>query len=270
MLKFFRQIRRSIIEENKTSKFASPTFKYMKYAIGEIVLVVIGILIALQINNYNEYRNERLKERAYLERLKEDLISDKKFIKLNKDFYQDVFLAGSLVLNHAEGEENLNASNWDILTSYFHASQIWPIIMRNSTYEELKSSSELSLIRNVYLRNRLQYYHVGGLRRYSQTMGINPPYRKMVRGLIPSKVQNYMWDNCHITDVDTQIIKKCEPLFSEDEAGIILKDLKNNAKLIEELRFYMSNIKVGQSTLIEQGNLYDILIEEIEKDLSND
>jgi hypothetical protein len=47
MIKFFRHIRQSLILENKTGK-------YLKYAIGEIVLVVIGILIALQINNWNE------------------------------------------------------------------------------------------------------------------------------------------------------------------------------------------------------------------------
>ena len=49
MIKFFRNIRKTLMTEGKTSK-------YLKYAIGEIVLVVIGILIALQINNWNEYR----------------------------------------------------------------------------------------------------------------------------------------------------------------------------------------------------------------------
>ena len=47
MIKFFRKIRQNLLSEGKTGK-------YLKYAIGEIVLVVIGILIALQINNWNE------------------------------------------------------------------------------------------------------------------------------------------------------------------------------------------------------------------------
>jgi len=243
--------------------------KYARYAIGEIVLVVIGILIALQINNWNEYRKERLKERAYLERLKQDLNIDKESLILNKEFYQDVFVAGSLVLSHAEGDDNVSASNWDILTAYFHASQIWPILMRSSTYEELKSSGELSLIQNINLRNRLAFYHGSGLLRYSQTIGINPPYRKMVRGLIPSKIQNYMWENCHITDGDIQILKKCDPPISEDEAEKLLSDLSTKSKLIEELRFYMSNIKVGQATMFEQQKVCDMLITEIENDLED-
>lgn len=53
MIKFFKHIRKSLLMENKTSK-------YFKYAIGEIVLVVIGILIALQINNWNE--NKKIKK----------------------------------------------------------------------------------------------------------------------------------------------------------------------------------------------------------------
>ena len=72
MIKFFRRIRQNLIMENKTSK-------YFKYAIGEIVLVVIGILIALQINNWNENRKDKIKEHAYLTNLKKDILEDINF-----------------------------------------------------------------------------------------------------------------------------------------------------------------------------------------------
>ncbi len=65
MLKFFRRIRRTLLSENKFSK-------YLVYAIGEIVLVVIGILIALQINNWNENRKEAESERKLFANLKID------------------------------------------------------------------------------------------------------------------------------------------------------------------------------------------------------
>jgi hypothetical protein len=54
MIKFFRRIRQNLITENKAGKTTSSAGSYMLYAIGEIVLVVIGILIALSINNWNE------------------------------------------------------------------------------------------------------------------------------------------------------------------------------------------------------------------------
>ena len=69
MIKFFRHIRKSLLMENKTSK-------YFKYAIGEIILVVIGILIALQINNWNESRKLQEETNTYL---------NQKLVNLNED-----------------------------------------------------------------------------------------------------------------------------------------------------------------------------------------
>jgi len=66
MIKFFRKIRQNLLMENKTGK-------YLKYAIGEIVLVVIGILIALQINNWNEWRKDRMIEKSILLEFEDNL-----------------------------------------------------------------------------------------------------------------------------------------------------------------------------------------------------
>ena len=69
MIKFFRTIRQNLLKQGKTSE-------YLKYAIGEIVLVVIGILIALWINSlYQNYRNNKLAN-IYLNDFKRDLIAD--------------------------------------------------------------------------------------------------------------------------------------------------------------------------------------------------
>ncbi|MGB5357167.1 MAG: DUF6090 family protein [Eudoraea sp.] len=70
MIKFFRQIRQRLLIENPTNGRAG---RYLLYAVGEIVLVVIGILIALQINNWNEERKIRKIERRMLEELVENL-----------------------------------------------------------------------------------------------------------------------------------------------------------------------------------------------------
>ena len=70
MIKFFSKIRYSLIEQNKSGK-------YFKYAIGEIILVVIGILIALSINNWNENRKNSIKEIQFLEGFKNDLMANK-------------------------------------------------------------------------------------------------------------------------------------------------------------------------------------------------
>ncbi len=70
MIKFFRKIRYNLMEQNKTGK-------YLKYAIGEIALVVIGILIALSINNWNEDRIELKQEKNILSNLNTEFNENK-------------------------------------------------------------------------------------------------------------------------------------------------------------------------------------------------
>jgi hypothetical protein len=71
MIKFFRKIRQNLLMENKSGK-------YFKYAIGEIILVVIGILIALSINNWNEKRLNSKKEAVILENVHKEFMANKK------------------------------------------------------------------------------------------------------------------------------------------------------------------------------------------------
>ena len=69
MIKFFRKIRFELMSNNQTGR-------YFKYAIGEILLVVVGILIALQINNWNQERQKRSKEQLYLISFQNDLTNN--------------------------------------------------------------------------------------------------------------------------------------------------------------------------------------------------
>lgn len=95
MIKFFRNIRQSLIMENKTSK-------YLKYAIGEIVLVVIGILIALQINNWNQNRINKDYELKMLRELVEDLKLDTTFMNVQFKRIERFEESVNLVLNNPQ------------------------------------------------------------------------------------------------------------------------------------------------------------------------
>jgi len=87
MIKFFRKIRQNLLMENKTGK-------YLKYAVGEIILVVIGILIALSINNWNENRKIRNTEQQYLLTLKEEF-------SFNKDELKSIMNRNNLNFDYA-------------------------------------------------------------------------------------------------------------------------------------------------------------------------
>lgn len=76
MLNFFRRIRKSFFSENRSGTPSVPFGRYLKYATGEIILVVIGILIALGINNWNEDRKADNSEKIVLNNIAENLALD--------------------------------------------------------------------------------------------------------------------------------------------------------------------------------------------------
>ncbi len=146
MIKFFRKIRQKLLNENKFSK-------YLIYAIGEIILVVIGILIALQINNSNEIRKSRKKEISYLQNIKEDLnINSGKINSLIERRDKRTEIAHKLI-GHIEGEPVLDwhKFNLEIVKIY-----TWErFYQHNYTFQELISSGNLSYIQNDSIKTLL-------------------------------------------------------------------------------------------------------------------
>tara|TARA_R110002074_G_scaffold183097_6_gene348184 strand:+ start:801 stop:1553 length:753 start_codon:yes stop_codon:yes gene_type:complete len=93
MIKFFRHIRKSLLMDLPSRQAGNKTSKYFKYAIGEIVLVVIGILIALQINNWNENRAKSNKETAIL-------------ANIHKEFKENRIQLDSVIGEHKKTHNN--------------------------------------------------------------------------------------------------------------------------------------------------------------------
>lgn len=99
MIKFFRRIRQKLLKENRFSK-------YLLYAIGEIILVVIGILIALQINNWNEENKSNKKEEQYLTQLLNDFETNKQVLGYYKNGYNQQLKYLDVVLRHTGPKVN--------------------------------------------------------------------------------------------------------------------------------------------------------------------
>ena len=146
MIKFFRKIRQKLIVENRFNK-------YLLYAFGEIILVVIGILIALQINNWNEGRKERSREVNYLKNLKSDLVSE---IDNNEQFanYRYEKAKACTVLLNTEAPKTIE--DVQEYTDIYEKVFIWNTYLpNNNTFKELLSSGNLSLIENDSIKNAL-------------------------------------------------------------------------------------------------------------------
>ena len=150
MIKFFRQIRQNLIMENKSSKPALPAGRYLKYAIGEIVLVVIGILIALSINNWNDDRINKKIEHKILEEISIGLNQDLSDIELNINGHVAGLKACEYFLKIVNNEQVAT----DSIKYYYHYLTRDFISVQNiSGYESLKSKG-LELIRDdMYATN---------------------------------------------------------------------------------------------------------------------
>ena len=157
MIKFFRKIRQKLLNENKFSK-------YLLYAIGEIVLVVIGILIALSINNKNEQRKVKQFEYKILQDIETSLEGN--FFQLDAclNGNRKAILSADLILKHLE--ENLPYS--DSLDFHFSRSLSWcSPVFNNAGYESLKRYG-INLITNDSIRKNLGIYDSGWMETLAQ------------------------------------------------------------------------------------------------------
>ena len=147
MIKFFRKIRQNLLSEGKTGK-------YFKYAIGEILLVVIGILIALQINNWNENRKNEDKELAHLtgirHELKAQIINLENVVKVNESSLR---IIENVMNNYIEND---GFKNNDSLLYKFSQLLKSPVPSEIKTsFTEMLQSGEVKLISDDSLRNHI-------------------------------------------------------------------------------------------------------------------
>jgi len=154
MLKFFRKIRQNMINENKTGK-------YLKYAIGEIILVVIGILIALSINNWNEKRKDSILEKEYLTRLLEDIKFD---ISWSNIYILDRYKRKVESLENGKAYYQGNYVIKDTLQflkdiGYGGVFGNAALSLNTNTYNELISTGNLRKIENNTLRTEIINYY---------------------------------------------------------------------------------------------------------------
>ncbi|MBK7871908.1 MAG: hypothetical protein IPJ74_15130 [Saprospiraceae bacterium] len=147
MLRFFRNIRRRLLELGSLRK-------YLVYAIGEILLVVIGILIALQVNTWNQQRINRINEKYYLNQMMSDLAADSlSLYGLKKRMEKADTLINTLVkeLNTDDNQQEFNLA----LRNYINHVGGSFYVEHNSTYNEMMSTGTLGVIADPKLRNKI-------------------------------------------------------------------------------------------------------------------
>ena len=152
MIKFFRKIRYNLLSENKTGK-------YFKYAIGEIILVVIGILIALSINNWNENQKKYKNEAYTLQQLHQEAKQIITAIEGDMEIMSEYIEASKFAIKCLQNEKLIDND-----TAYFgkgvEGITFYPALsVPRNVYDEINSAGLLREIRSVEIRNTIAQYY---------------------------------------------------------------------------------------------------------------
>ena len=150
MINFFRKTRKQIADDNKP-------LKYMRYAIGEIVLVVIGILIALSINNWNQNQNEQNKIKEYAKLYIQDLEADILMTEINRKFIINVSDKIDSLVQSVQNKKIEEISNIDFLCMTFKILYR-PYEWNRSTIDQMKSSGSLQYIEDISISKKIREY----------------------------------------------------------------------------------------------------------------
>ena len=187
MIKFFRNIRHQLIKKGKTTN-------YLKYAIGEIVLVVVGILLALQINNWNVDRIDKIAENKFYVNLKAELTEDKLEIIGNIEYNIDdieklKYGVQIIEMNDRKSVDTLG----HISMSLFRYSDAY---IQNNLYNTILNSGEIKLVNNTKI--------IKGIRQLEETYLYINKMEDIHRDIVLNSGADILMKNIKFTNSEIQ------------------------------------------------------------------
>ena len=151
MINFFRRIRQQLLSENKFSK-------YLIYAIGEIILVVIGILIALQINTWNNNRIQKNKEANFITQIHNEFLQNRTQFDTVTSYHLKVKNGASKLI--ALFPIDINTVNKDALSNYIKDTfWDWTFNPQQTSINSLTNSSSFEIMSNAELKAQLEQWN---------------------------------------------------------------------------------------------------------------
>jgi len=249
MIKFFRKIRQKMLTENKFSK-------YLLYAIGEIILVVIGILIALSINNSNEKKSERKIEQDYLFSLIEDA-------KTDLSNFDNIIKANELRNKYLDSLE-YRCFNYNVKDKKYHPELMYRymfslsrpdfITQTDRTLSQLKNSGGMRLIEDKNIIDAIIKYEESFEKLYNQQVWYEGALKDLVNAGIPIFNYKYLSPKPGLK-IDWETFMKTARLLETDKRLIIqLGNRTNMFNAITEL--YVVFLEAGKQECLK---LIDIL-----------
>ena len=255
MIKFFRKIRQKLLSENKFSK-------YLIYAVGEIVLVVIGILIALQINNWNENEKIKTEEKILITGLIKNIEDDIKSLRTLKK-RDSIFIDANRILMSAFKNDSIRENKSLLKQKIYEASFSSSFIPSQITFNQMQFSGKLKYILNDSIKNKIQAYYDN----VSNVLEVQESNLKLIYGLsielipfldVNSALQNVLPDFARI-----KMDAFDNSFFYESVESERVKEFANKSTLKQGL---MLPLYSTHSELLQEGiELRESLIQYIDE-----
>ncbi len=237
MIKLFRNIRKKMLNENKTQR-------YFKYALGEITLVVIGILIALQINTWNESRKAKNEELKILTALQSDFKVSKKRIEETMVMQNRVIDYSRILVDIHERQDqkdfeyfDKNLDSLDYLisygTSWYRAEPV------TGAYNSLISAGKIDLIQNEDLRHLLAQFSAdleSGFEDHEATMRLMGELEDEISNFILKIASSKFRNRLNYKPRQIKTAKISESFFSKDKffGNLYLKSILENNRITRQ------------------------------------
>jgi len=213
MIKFFRKIRQNLLMENKTGK-------YFKYAVGEIILVVIGILIALQINNWNNNKIERNQSTEFNQRLLAEVNGNIDLATNKIEIMESMINSSKSILDLINKQPNdTNLKSLDSLVYNIIGGVDVKFI--TGTLSEGLNTGKVSLIESDILKSKLY-----GLPSNIEYVG---EFDKTMSDYISEILQTFLYENFNY--------RKMDNLYSGYDIGSSKFQNQHNKLLLENEQF---------------------------------
>jgi len=247
MIRFFSKMRYKLAAENRVAK-------YLRYAIGEILLVVIGILIALQVNNWNQERIAGIEERTILKNIHSEFLENKKSLENKLAETNRGFQSSKMLMNLVgKGKNEIEKYNTDSLL--FHSLESGEFKFSENTISDLLQSGRLQLLHNEKLINLLYEWSGTKMAYYTSNERVN---LKIDNELVP-----YLQKKYPLKDMDMYGDLKWEnkSLLKTDKLQIF-----NDLEFENIMDDYLYRINGSYNRLAELQTIIDAIIKETEND----
>jgi hypothetical protein len=211
-------------------------------AIGiDFVIVVVGVFVGIQFSNWNEERRDTARAYEYLERIQADLAADVDRFDSRIDRWRAVTAHGSVALAFARDGLTEGQTSWDVLLSFYQASDWLPFTSTNTTFQEMTSAGEIGLIADTELRTDVSAYYAVIEFREPLYFGEDPAYRRIIRGITPMPIQDYFWAECYRGATSSDPLA-CGPSISAAETRDVVEAYLATPDVVTELRYRVNHL----------------------------